>query len=298
MVTGVLSYTGKYITKRLLAMNERVRTLTSHPDRENPFGQEIEFFPYNFDKPQKLRESLEGIETLFNTYWIRTPYANMTFEKAVANTKILVEAAQMAGVKKIVHISVTNANVKSELPYFRGKGEVERIIQESGLNYVILQPALIFGREDILINNIAWCLRNFPIFGQFGSGDYLVQPIYVDDLAEFAIQARDKEEDKVVNVAGPDTYTFDQLVHLIKSKVRSNSKILHPPPFIPLIFAKIISQFVQDVLLTKDEMKGLMENLLYAETGLKGETQFSTWLEENKEFLGIQYASELKRHYL
>ena len=296
MVTGVLSYTGKYITKRLLAMNERVRTLTVHPDRENPFGREIEFFLYNFDKPQKLRESLEGVGTLFNTYWIRTPYGNMTFEKAVANTKILVEAAQMAGVKKIVHISVTNA--KSELPYFRKKGEVERIIQESGLNYVILRPALIFGREDILINNIAWCLRNFPIFGLFGSGDYLVQPIYVDDLAEFAIQARDKEEDKVVNVAGPDTYTFDQLVHLIKSKVRSNSKILHPPPFIPLIFAKIISQFVKDVLLTKDEMKGLMENLLYAETGLKGETQFSTWLEENKEFLGIQYASELKRHYL
>lgn len=155
MVTGALSYTGKYITERLLSQNERVRTLTGHPERENPFGEEIEFFPYNFDKLQKLIESLEGVETLFNTYWIRTPYGNMTFEKAVANTKILVEAAQKAEVKKIVHISVTNANTKSELPYFRGKGKVERVIQESGLNYAILRPALIFGREDILINNIA-----------------------------------------------------------------------------------------------------------------------------------------------
>lgn len=279
-------------------MKERVRTLTVHPDRENPFGREIELFSYNFDKLQNLIESLKEVETLFNTYWIRTPYGNMTFEKAVANTKILVEAAQKAGVQKIVHISVTNANAKSDLPYFRGKGEVERIIQESGLKYAILRPALIFGREDILINNIAWSLRNFPFFGLFGAGNYLVQPIYADDLAELAIQARDEEHDKVINVAGPDTYTFDQLVHLIKAKVRSNSKILHLPPVIPLIFAKIISLFVKDVLLTKDEMQGLMENLLYVEDCVKGKTNFISWLDENKEFLGRQYASELKRHYL
>ncbi len=298
VVTGALSYTGKYITARLLSQNERVRTLTGHPDRENPFGKEIEFFPYNLDKPEKLRESLAGVETLYNTYWIRTPYRDITFEKAVANTKILVEAALKAGVKKIVHISVTNANEESDLPYFRGKGKVERIIQESGLKYAILRPALIFGREDILINNIAWCLRKFPVFGLFGAGEYLVQPIYVDNLAELAIQARDSENSMVLNVAGPEIYTFDQLVHLIKEKIKSNCRILHLPFFLPLIFSKMIGVFVKDILLTKDEIRGLVQNLLYAKESLKGKTKFSSWLDENQEFLGRQYASELKRHYL
>jgi NADH dehydrogenase len=297
MVTGAFSYTGKYVTRRLVSMGKRVRTLTGHPDRENPFGDQVEVFPYNFDKPEELIKSLRGIDTLYNTYWIRFPYGSLTFDRAVGNTKIFIESAQKAEVRKIVHISITNADEKSPLPYFKGKGLVERFIKESGLSYAILRPALIFGKENILINNIAWYLRKSPIFGVFGDGNYRVQPIYVEDLAELAVDVAHQDEDMIIDAAGPETFTFDGLVHLIKDKINSNAKILHLPPWLPSIFSKIVGKFVNDVVVTKDEVDGLMEELLYSGDPPKGKTRLSSWLEENSESLGTEYVSELKRHY-
>jgi len=298
MVTGAFSYSGKYVARRLLFIGEKVRTLTGHPDRENPFGDQVKAFPYNFDKPEELVESLYGVDTLYNNYWIRFPYNKMNFDRAVDNTKTLIESAKNAGVKKLVHISITNADEKSPLPYFRGKGNVERFIQELGLSYAILRPTVIFGKEDILINNIAWHLRNFPIFGVFGDGNYRVQPIYVEDLAELAIDAAHKDENIIIDAAGPETFTFDELVHLIKDKINSNTKIVHLPRWFPLIFAKIVGKFVNDIVITKDEVDGMMSDLLYSRYSPKGKVKISSWLEENSESVGTEYASELKRHYL
>lgn len=296
MVTGAFSYTGRYITERLLSLGEEIRTLTGHPEK-NQFGNKIEVFPYNFDKPKKLVESLNGIETLYNTYWIRFSYKDMTFDRAVNNTKILIESAQKAEVKKIVHISITNANEKSSLPYFRGKGIIEKLIKTSDLSYAILRPALIFGKENTLINNIAWMLRKFPIFNIFGDGNYKLQPIYVEDLAELAVEAGHENENIIIDAVG-ETFTFNELVHLIKNKISSNAKVFHLPPRISLTFSKIMSKFVNDIVVTEDEVNGLMANLLYSQNPSKNKTKLSSWLEENSRFIGNEYISQLKMHYL
>lgn len=298
MVTGAFSYTGKYITKRLLSMGEMVRTLTGHPERDYLFEKQVKAFPYSFDKPEKLLKSLSGVDVFYNTYWIRFPYGELTFDRAVANTRIIIELAKEAGVKRIVHISITNADEESSLPYFRGKGIIERLVLESGLSYAILRPTIIFGLEDILINNIAWNLRKFPVFGIFGKGDYRVQPIYVEDLAEIAIDAARQQEDIIIDAAGPEIFTFDELVHLIKDKIKSNAKILSMPLWLPLLFSKIVAVFVNDVILARDEVEGLMREFLYSKEPPRGKTKLSVWLEEYGNKLGRKYASELKRHYL
>jgi uncharacterized protein YbjT (DUF2867 family) len=298
MVTGAFSYTGKYITRRLLSIGERVRTLTGHPDRENPFGDQVKVFPYNFDKPEELAESLYDVDTLYNSYWIRFLYGEMNFDRAVGNTETLIKSAQKARVKRIVHLSITNADEKSSFAYFRGKGIVERFIRESGLGYVILRPTVIFGKEDILINNIAWHLRKFPIFGVFGDGNFRIQPIYVDDLAEIAIGEAHENENKIIDAAGPEIFTFEELVHLIKDKINSKAMIVHLPRWFLLIFTKILGKYVNDIVLTKDEVDGLMGDLLYSRYPPKGKTKLSFWLEENSESVGTEYTSELKRHYI
>ncbi len=295
MVTGAFSYTGRYITKQLISRGEKVRTLTEHPEK-NWFGNKIEVFPYNFDNPEKLVESLYGVDTLYNTYWIRFPYGDMIFDKVVDNTKVLIESAQKAEVRKIVHISITNADEKSSLPYFKGKGIVEKIIQESGLNYAILRPALIFGKENVLINNISWMLRKFPVFSIFGDGNYKLQPIYVKDLAELAIEAAHKDENITIDAVG-ESFTFNEMIYLIKDKINSKAKILHLPPLLSLISSKMMSKFVNDVIVTKDEIEGLMMNLLYSGERSKGKTKLSSWLEENSN-IGTKYISQLKMHYL
>jgi NADH dehydrogenase len=298
VVTGAFSYTGKYITQRLLSMGKRVRTLTGHPNRQNPFGEQVTVSPFNFDDPAELTKSLRGATTLYNTYWVRFSHGRVTFDEAVENTKALVKAAGEAGVRRIVHVSITNASEDSPLPYFRGKGLLENAIIHSGLSYAIIRPTVIFGAEDILINNIAWLLRRFPVFAVPGSGDYRVQPVFVEDVAEIAVNAAHRNEDAIVDAVGPDTYTFDELVRLIADKIRSKARIVHLSPALALFLSRMAGYLVKDVMLTRDEVEGLMANLLVSDGPPTGQTRLGDWLDENADGVGARYASELSRHYL
>lgn len=297
VVTGAFGYTGKYITRRLLSMGKRVKTLTGHPNRLNPFGDKVSVAPFNFEKESELIESLRGATTLYNTYWIRFSHRQVTFDKAIENTKTLIKAAEEAGVRKIAHVSITNASEDSSLPYFRGKGLIEKAIIHSRLSYAIIRPTVIFGLEDILINNIAWLLKRFPFFVVPGSGDYRLQPVFVEDMVEITVSVAHQDENIIVDAVGPEIYTFDALVRLIADKIQSRAKIIHLRPGLALFLSRLIGYAVRDVVLTHDEVEGLMANLLISENPPTGETKMSDWLEQNADSVGLLYASELKRHY-
>jgi uncharacterized protein YbjT (DUF2867 family) len=298
VVTGAFSYTGKYVTRRLLADGHSVRTLTNHPNRPDPFGsQVVEAVPYNFDRPDDLARSLAGASTLYNTYWVRFPHGGLTFDQAVANSRTLFRAAKAAGVGKIIHLSVTNASPRSPLPYFRGKGQVEEALAESGVPYVIVRPTLIFGPGDILINNIAWLLRRFPIFALPGSGEYRLQPIFVEDMAALAVRAAENSENAVLDAVGPETFTFAELVRTIADALHRKVRILSVSPRLALLCARVLSYWVRDVLLTRDEMEGLMAGLLVSDHPPAGQTRLKDWLARDAKTVGATYASELARHF-
>jgi NADH dehydrogenase len=297
VVTGAFSYTGKYITKRLLSMGKNVRTLTGHANCENPFGCRVNVFPFKFDNPKQLMESLQGVSTLYNTYWVRFSHGQVTFDRAIENTKTLIKAAEAAGVQRIVHISITNPSQESPFPYFRGKALVEKAIIHSKLSYAIIRPTVIFGMEGILINNIAWLLRRFPVFAVFGSGDYRIQPVYMEDVAEIAVSAGHKDVNLFIDAIGPEVFTFDELVRLIAEKIHSRTKVIHVSPMLALFLARLIGYAVKDVLITKDEIQGLMSNLLVSESPPTGQTCLSDWLEQNADRVGASYISDLRRHY-
>jgi NADH dehydrogenase len=296
-VTGAFGYSGKYITRNLLKDGHEVITLTGNPARPNPFGEQVKAYPFNFDSPEKLVQTLRGVDTLINTYWVRFDYGGTTFQEAVANSRVLFTAAKEAGVRRLIHMSITNPDERSLLPYFSGKAMLEESIKQSGLSYAILRPAVIFSQEDILINNIAWFLRYFPLFPIPGDGEYKLQPIYVEDLAKLALEAADKKENLVIDAIGPETYSFNQLVSLLKSTVRSWSIPLHVPPGVSFFLSNIMGKFVGDVILTRNEVTGLMDNLLVTDSPSSGETRLSDWVMENKATLGKKYANELTRHF-
>ena len=193
-VTGAYGYSGKYIAQRLLNAGHQVITLTNSPQRTNPFGERVPAYPFNFDRPHELTETLRGVSVLYNTYWVRFNHETFQHASAVNNTLVLFEAAKAAGVQRIVHVSITNPSEDSELEYFSGKAQLEKALIASGISYAILRPTVLFGKEDILINNIAWLLRKFPVFGIFGDGRYRLQPIYVDDLAQLAVEQGQESE--------------------------------------------------------------------------------------------------------
>jgi uncharacterized protein YbjT (DUF2867 family) len=297
VVTGAFSYTGKYIAQRLLKAGKKIRTITGHPNRPNPFGKQVEVAPMNFQNPASLVESLRGASVLYNSYWVRFNHGRVTFDDGVSNSQILIQAAMEAGVRKIVHLSIANPSMDSPLPYYSGKAKVEKAIIESGLSYAILRPTVIFGVEDILINNIAWFARHFPFFAVPGSGQYQLQPIFVEDIANLAIDAAQRQTNFVLDAVGPEIFTFDNLVRLIASSVRSKTKLLHVRPDVARLMLRLLEPFVGDVILTRQEIEGLMENLLVSKESPTGPTRLTKWLAQNSLLLGAKYASELKRHY-
>ena len=294
-VTGAFGYSGKYIAKRLLIKGHRVTTLTNSINRENPFGDRIKAFPFNFNHPDRLKASLEGVSVLYNTYWVRFNHKLFTFADAVKNTLILFEAAKKAGVNRIVHISITNPFADLNLEYFQGKAVLEKALIASGISYAILRPAVLFGKEDILINNIAWALRRFPVFGVFGDGNYGIQPIYVDDLAKLAVEQGVIRENKIINAIGPETFTFRELVQKIGEIIGKPRPIISVPPLIGYLVTAITGRIVGDVFITLDEIKGLMAGTLTVNTQPVGETKLTSWAMKHASTLGKEYTSELAR---
>jgi len=294
-VTGAFGYSGKYIARRLLADGKTVRTLTKSLHREDPFDGRVKAFPLGFDCPDKLVDALRGASVLYNTYWVRFNQPEFRHSIAVENTKILFEAAKAAGIERIVHVSITNPSEDSPLEYFQGKAILERRLIESGISYAILRPTVLFGREDILINNIAWILRHFPLFGVFGDGHYQLQPIFVDDLAMLAVRQGQTRQNVVINAIGPETLTYRELVSVIGRCIGKERLIVSVPDWLGYAVGWCLGKILKDVVITREEIEGLKANLLCTDSPPAGETRLSDWCRGHSDGLGIRYASELAR---
>jgi uncharacterized protein YbjT (DUF2867 family) len=294
-VTGAFGYSGRYIAQRLLASGHEVLTLTNSVNRENPFGEKVRVAPFNFDRPELLARSLQGVEVLINTYWVRFDHKLFTHAQAVVNTRLLFAAAKQAGVRRVVHVSITNPDAHSDLPYFKGKAELEQSLVASGLPYCILRPTVLFGKEDVLINNIAWALRRLPAFGVYGKGDYRLQPIYVDDLAAAAVEKAAETKNEIVQAIGPETFTYRGLVQMIAAKLGLKRLVIGVPPVLGYWSTRLVGLLVHDVVATREEIRGLMENRLFVDAPPLGKTRLSEWVEKHKDTLGHHYTCEMRR---
>lgn len=294
-VTGAFGYSGKYIAARLLAQGHPVITLTNSTKRANPFGGQVRAIPFNFEDPSALERSLENVEVLYNTYWVRFNHKLFRHQDAVQNTLTLFKAARKAGVQRIVHVSITNPSETSSLEYFRGKAVLEKALVDSGISYAILRPTVIFGKEDILINNIAWAVRHLPVFGVFGNGQYRLQPIFVEDLADLAVHHGNGRENQVIDAIGPETYTYRELVQTIGRTIGVRCPVVSMPPRLGWLAGQMLGWLTKDVVITQEEIEGLMADLLHTQSPPAGNTRLSEWIQENASTLGHRYTSELAR---
>ena len=298
-VTGATGYTGRYITRLLLEQGHSVQSITGHPERRNPFGDQVPLYPFNFDRPEELTRTLAGTDTLFNTYWIRVNYGDRSHEQCVEQTRVMFRAAKAAGVRRIVHVSITNPDPSSPLPYFRGKGQLEDALRGLGVSYAILRPTVLYSVEDILLNNIAWTLRKFPIVLLPGRGDYGIQPVFVEDLAELAVSAAENDDNREIDAVGPEVFTYAEMVKLVRDKIGARCLVAPAPPPLTYVAGRLLGMFLNDIVLTRDEIKGLSAGLLVSRSGqpAPARTRLTEWLDENAAALGRSYTSEIARHY-
>jgi nucleoside-diphosphate-sugar epimerase len=296
VVTGAFSYSGAAIARDLRAAGHRVRTLTGHPGRA-PAGTDIEVRPLDFADPAGLAESLRGAHTLYNTYWVRFPHGRVDHQVGVANSRILFEAAQRAGVRRIVHVSITNPSPDSPYPYFRGKAAVEEILAGTGLPSAIVRPAILFGGDGVLVNNIAWLLRRAPVFAIGGRGDYRVRGIHVDDLARLCVGLGARRDTVTVDAVGPQSVTFREMVDAIRLAVGSRALVVPVPGPMLLGMSAVLGAALRDTLLTGEEYRAMADGLADSAAPAAGEIVFTDWVAAHGHELGRAYANELDRHF-
>jgi uncharacterized protein YbjT (DUF2867 family) len=296
VVTGAFSYSGAAIARELLAAGHQVRTLTGHPSRA-PAGTGIEVRPLDFTDADALHRDLRGAHTLYNTYWVRFPHGSTSHATAVENSRVLFRAAERAGVQRIVHVSITHADAASPYPYFRGKAEVERHLKATAVPSAIVRPAILFGGNGVLINNIAWLLRRLPVFAIGGRGDYRVRPIHVDDLARFCVELGGREDSVTCDAVGPQSLTFREMVTAIRAAVGSRSAIVPAPGWLIPPVSAALGAALRDVLLTREEYQAMAEGLADSDAPSTGQTRLTDWIAKHGDELGRTYASELTRHY-
>lgn len=296
-VTGAFGFTGRALTRRLLDAGHSVVTLTRRSGAGDPLVSRITVAPFDTTRPAALAAALAGVDSLFNTYWMRFPRAGQTFEGAVARSAVLVAAAREAGVRRIVHVSVVNAAADAETPYVRAKAALESVVRSSGPEWVVVRPTLTYGAGDILINNLAWALRRLPVYGMPGLGRYTVQPVHVADVARICVEAASGEPGRVIDAAGPETLEYRHLVELVREAIGSRSIVLPMPDLVVLAAAKVLGLLVRDVVLTADEIRELTSSLLTSSQPPRGEIRISDWVRANAATLGHRWSSELDRNY-
>lgn len=296
-VTGAFGYSGKAITELLLARGDRVRTLTNSPNRAHDFGDRVAVYSLAFDDPSLLAQTLRGCDVLVNTYWVRFNHRLFSFDQAVRNTQRLFGAARQAGVQRIVHTSILKPQAGHGLSYYEGKLQLERDLEATGVEHAILRPGVLFGRGDILVNNIAWVLRHLPFFGVFGDGNYALAPMHVEDFAATAIRAIDDEPglERIIDCHGPETFAYGDLVRQIAAIIGVHRPVLRVSPQLGYIVSRLLNPFVKDVIITREEIEGLMRGLLWSDKPSLGTTRLTQWAQSHREALGRRYASEVGR---
>jgi len=293
VITGAFSYTGAAVARELLARGHTVHTLTN---RQPPPGAErITHAPLAFDAEALARE-LSGADAFVNTFWVRLPYRGQTFETAVAQSRQLIQAAARAGTR-FVHVSVSNASSGRNLGYYRGKAEVEDALRASGLRHAIVRPTLVVGPADVLTNNIAWFLRRFPVFPMPGGGRYRLQPLTLADAGRIIADCVEAEGDLEIDAAGPETFTFAEYVRLVRDACGVRRKILSVPEGLALAGLRLVEPLLRDIVLTREELMGLAQELLLSHQPPRGRESVTDWVMKNGASLGRRYVNDLSRHF-
>jgi uncharacterized protein YbjT (DUF2867 family) len=294
-VTGGFSYSGSAIVAELARRGGTVRTLTNHP---RPGGRGLDVHPLDLLDEDALRRSLMGVDTLYNTYWVRFPHGDVTFDTAIRGSATLFRAAADAGVRRIVHVSITSADVSSPYAYFRGKGLVEEHLKTCGVSYAIVRPAILFGGDGVLINNIAWLMRRSPVTLVGGRGNYRIRGIHIDDLARLMTNLGEQDTDTTVDAVGPESLTFRELLGHIRRSIGSKTQIVPVPGAVFPAVTWALGRALRDTLLTREEYLAMAAGMADSDAPATGETELTEWIRQNAQTLGRTYAHELRRHYL
>jgi len=310
-ITGALSYTGRYITQLLInrfgANNIRIVNICNRKQK-NPFadtGLELIEYPYSFQNPSDMSKALEGSRLFVATYFTRFDNFQVSRNQVVDNAKTLVDCALEAGVERYVYTSHTQSNIASHIPYIAGKAKVEAYVKDKFAGrYGIVKPCTIFGdtpEESIVVNNLAYLLRTFPVMAVVGDGRYPLHPVHVRDMARLCVETGldDQGEGEYDwDAVNPEKMDFIDLLTTTRDIIGTRCWLqTHVPLDLAYWCTKPLNWYHQDILIDKTDVELMTHHITCSHKEPLGRIKFSDWIWENRHELGRQYISSLQRYY-
>jgi NADH dehydrogenase len=234
LVTGATGFIGPHVAHALRARELPVRALVRDPARATQLAAwGAELVRGDVTDPASLRTASEGVDCVVHLVAI-IKGSPQDFERVMSQgTRDLVAAAQEAGVRRFVLASALGLDerTKDAVPYFAAKWEMEKAVRESGLEHVIFRPSFVFGRDGGVLPTFVRLARLAPVTPIVGPGTQKLQPIWVEDLAEYYAHAVSKPEaaGRTFEVGGPDAVTWNEFWQRLKRTLGVRRPSMHVP---------------------------------------------------------------------
>lgn len=257
-VLGAGGFIGTYLALNLIQMGYRL-SLLSHrkdPDFISPRGQ-IETHQGSIEDEKSLVNCFRACEMVYHLVGIIAETKTKTFQKTVADgTAKVVSAAKKTGVNKLFYLSALGAAENAETRYHQSKWQAEQHVTNSGLDYVIFRPSIVYGVEDKFINMIARMIRRSPLVPIIGDGKYKLQPVYVEELCAVMAMASKKESacGRIFDIGGPEQLTYLEIVDIIKRTLNLKRGTVHIPLALARMAAYILERILKPAPLTRDQL--------------------------------------------
>ncbi len=265
LVTGGTGFVGKAVVKKLLEQNQQVCVLSRSAEHMpvNAYLEAVNASILDFDS---VKKAVQGCDTIIHLIGIIRESRGQTFEKIhVQGTQNVIQAAKEAGIRKIIHMSALGARPDAVSRYHKTKWKAEELVRSSGIPFVIFKPSIVFGKEDEFINLFAKMIGSFPgIIGfvpVIGSGQNKFQPIWVENVAACFVKAA--LECRMINkeyvLAGPEIYTYDELLDVIMDILKKKRIKLHFPLGLMRMAARVLEKLPEQ-LINQDQVIMMEEN--------------------------------------
>jgi len=263
LITGATGYIGRHLVSRLVAQGERPRCLVRNIKQASsilPAGT-LEFVQGDTTSPASLETAVQGVDTIVHAAFITADHkqsvGNHYQETNVQGTANLVEAAKKAGVKRIIVISGLGTKPDKPGSYMQGRYLAEKMVKESGLDWTIIQPSVLFGKDAPFIKGLTDLIRTAPVVPLIGGGKVMFQPIYVEDVVTVIIkvlQEPERTKNKTYTIGGPAYYSFTQVIDaLLQAMHKKRIKVPTPTPLVG-IGAAVMEAVLPKPPLTKAAM--------------------------------------------
>ena len=234
LVTGATGFIGPRVVHALRARELPVRALVRRPERASRLvAWGVELAEGDVTDPPSLAAACAGVDTVVHLVAIIRGSPSDFESVMVQGTRNLVVAAQAAGVQRIVLASALGLEerTKDAVPYYAAKWEMERAVRESGLEYVVFRPSFVFGKGGGVLPMFVRLARYAPVTPIVGPGTARLQPIWIEDLAEYYARAVTEPAlaGRVFELGGPDAVTWDEFWARLKRVLGVHRPSVHIP---------------------------------------------------------------------